>query len=140
MANDGHRGELPIAGGALALIAGVFQVVNGAVLVAFFLTWAPYHSISTILPFPWSILFPGFWADYLNHYYTFSSHPPGWLMIMGALLLVLGVLAVAGGVSAIRRRSFGLSLAGAISALLSGLFGVLAVIFVGLARKEFGAR
>jgi len=42
-----------------------------------------------------------------------------------------------GGRAAMRRSSFGLALAGAICALPSGTLGVLAVIFVSLAKGEF---
>jgi len=59
--------------------------------------------------------------------------------ITGGLLLALGILAVTGGISAIKTKSFGLSLAGAICALPSGLLGILAVIFVALGKREFGA-
>ena len=61
-------------------------------------------------------------------------------MIVGVLFLALGVLAVVGGISAIRQKRFGLSLAGAISALGSGLLGIVAVIFVALGKREFGAK
>jgi hypothetical protein len=50
---------------------------------------------------------------------------------------VLGIVAIVGGVSAVRRGSFGLSLAGTICALSSGTLGILAVIFISLAKGEF---
>jgi hypothetical protein len=55
--------------------------------------------------------------------------------------LVLGVLAIVGGVSALRRKSYGLSLAGAICGLLSffWILAILAVIFVAMGKREFGA-
>jgi hypothetical protein len=60
------------------------------------------------------------------------------LIIIGAILAVLGIVAIVGGISAIRRGSFGLSLAGAICALLPiNVLGILAVIFVSLAKEEF---
>jgi hypothetical protein len=60
------------------------------------------------------------------------------LIVIGGLLLVLGIIAIAGGISAVRRKSFGLSLAGAICALIPlNLLGLLAVIFVSLSKKEF---
>jgi apolipoprotein N-acyltransferase len=64
---------------------------------------------------------------------------PTWLIVVGVPLLVLGIIAIAGGVSAIRRKKFGLSLAGAICALPSFILGILAVIFVSLGKREFGA-
>ena len=81
---------------------------------------------------------PGLWVE-LQDLYRFAYGPPIWQTIMGALFLVLGILAVVGGISAIRRKRFGLSLAGAICALASGLLGILAVIFVTMARREFRA-
>ena len=80
----------------------------------------------------------------------------------------MGVVAIVGGVSALRRKSFGLSLAGAICALPAGFFGavpisvvspvsvvspasviyglvpvilgILAIIFVALSKGEFEAQ
>ena len=84
-----------------------------------------------------------------------------WLIIVGVPLIVLGIVAIVGGISAIRRKIFVLSLAGAICALPSvilGLYlggylgedvgaltgaltsiilGILAVIFVALGKREF---
>ena len=132
------RGGLLHAGGVLSIVAGIFQVSNGAVLVAFFLSQA--RSISQIMPSWWFIpFFGGFWADYWDiHYFTYG--PPIWLKIVWVLFLALGILAIIGGVSAIKQKRFGLSLAGAISALASGLLGILAVIFVALGKREFGAK
>ena len=54
--------------------------------------------------------------------------------------LVVGIIAIVGGIFALRRRIWGLALAGAICATLS-LFtfylGILAIIFTAMARKEF---
>jgi len=52
----------------------------------------------------------------------------------------LGIIAIVGGISALRRKGFGLSLAGAICALPSPILvilGILAVIFVALGKREF---
>jgi len=59
-------------------------------------------------------------------------------VIIGGCVGILGIVAIVGGISAIKRKKFGLSLAGAICALLSGLMGILAVIFVTLGKREFG--
>ena len=52
---------------------------------------------------------------------------------------VLDIVAIIGGISAIKRKRFGLSLAGAVCALPSVILGILAVIFVALGKREFGA-
>ena len=65
---------------------------------------------------------------------------------MGMIFLVLGVVAVVGGIFAIRRQVWVLALAGAICAffptpsivsVLNIVFGTLAIIFVGMSRREF---
>jgi hypothetical protein len=63
---------------------------------------------------------------------------PAWLTVAGVPLVVLGIVAIVGGVSALERKSFGLSLAGAICALGSGgILGILAIIFVSVSKREF---
>jgi len=46
------------------------------------------------------------------------------LIIVGGPIFALGIVALIGGVSATRRKSFGLSLAGAICALPSVILGL----------------
>ncbi len=137
MASSGdRRGGLLTAGAVLCIVAGVFLINNGAVVMANSLNCGPMPDLDSIRPF-----LPGLWVDY---WWTRAripeASPPVWFMVMGVPLLVPGMLAVVGGVSALKRKSFGLSLAGAICALLSGLLGMLAVVFVSLSRKEFEAK
>jgi hypothetical protein len=57
---------------------------------------------------------------------------------MGIALMVLGVLAIVGGVYALKVKAWGLALAGAIGGVITGrLIGVLALIFIVLSRKDF---
>ena len=121
------RGGLLSAGGVLSIIGGAFEVIGGGLMVA---------SVGLDMPLRlWLLSFlpgiPRFWSE---HNWAVV---PIWPMIMGGLLVVLGIIAIAGGVSAIRRKSFGLSLAGAICALPLKLLGLLALIFVALGRREF---
>ena len=61
--------------------------------------------------------------------------------IAGAVALVLGLVAIAGGICSLKRRIWGLALAGAICALFPphvAVLGILAIIFVALAKGEFG--
>jgi len=61
---------------------------------------------------------------------------------MGVPLIVLGIIAIVGGVSAMRRKNFGLSLTGAICGLPSPfwILAILAIIFVSPGKREFRAK
>jgi hypothetical protein len=62
----------------------------------------------------------------------------GWLSPIGAPLIILGIIAIIGGVYALKRRVWGLALAGAICALVGPpILGILAIIFVSLGKGEF---
>ena len=57
---------------------------------------------------------------------------------IGAPLIVFGIIAIVGGVVALRRRLWGLALAGSILALFCVfILGIPAIIFVAQARREF---
>ena len=124
MASNGNgRGGLLSAGGILSIIVGVFELITGGIMGAFIAMGM------TVPQFPG---FPGFGGGFG------MALVPTWLIIIGIILIVLGIVAIAGGIAAVRRHSFGLSLAGAICALLPiNVLGILAVIFVSLAKKEF---
>jgi hypothetical protein len=125
--NGSDRGGLLSAGGVLSIVAGISQIISGvslAVIVLFpgYLGYSQFRML--FLPF-----LPGAWRDAIEFGPT--------LIIVGCLG-VLGILAIVGGISAMRRKRVGMSLAGAISALLSGLLGILAIIFIALGKREFG--
>ena len=56
--------------------------------------------------------------------------------VRSILLLLLGIVAIIGGVFALKRKVWGLALTGAICALFNwaGVLGILAIIFVAIAR------
>lgn len=58
---------------------------------------------------------------------------------IGGPLIVFGIIAIVGGIYALRREVWGLALAGSICALVGpwGLLGLLAIIFVSLGKREF---
>ena len=126
---DEGRGGLLSAGGILSIIVGAFEVIGGGMMVALVSLGIPLRPwLSSCLPGV-----PGVW-----HAYSWAVVPIWPMIIMGGILLVLGIIAIVGGVSAVRRGSFGLSLAGAICALIPlNLLGLLAVIFVSLGKREF---
>ena len=162
--NNGHRSGLLTAGGILSIISGAFEVVGGGALVGLMLSPAVRRALFNPIHSGFFVVGPA------------SAASSTRLIIVGVSLLVLGAIAIAGGVSATRRKSFGLSLAAAICALPSVIFGLsslmvipgllyltsvimqlrlaghifcalpsvvfgtLAVIFVALGRREFGAK
>ena len=138
VSNCDSRGGLLSAGGVLSIIAGASQIISGSFLALF--VFSPEYAFfiySQRLLF--RILFLPFMPDTL--WETFTS---GFFLGPGPVLFlmcsgVLGIVAIIGGISAIKRKRFGLSLAGAVCALPSVILGILAVIFVALGKREFGA-
>ena len=129
MASSGRSvGALLTAGGVLSIVGGSLQVIGG-LLIAILIV-----GIRILVRLARIPLYPGDWGGHLVH------SVPFWLLIVGVPIFALGIVAIVGGVSAIRRGSFGLSLAGAICALPSMILGVLAVIFVSVSKGEFEAK
>jgi hypothetical protein len=132
---DSRRSGLPTAGGVLSIIAGVFKVIGGAGIAVL----SGIGCFARIHEFPF----------FRNHGFYFGAEfglegIPRWLsvggIVIGVILGVLGIVAIVGGISAIKRSSFGLSLAGAICAFIPlNLLGLLAIIFVSLSKREFEA-
>jgi len=64
----------------------------------------------------------------------------GWVSaIIGGPSIILGIIAIIGGICALKRKIWGLALAGSICAFFGpwGLLGILAIIFVSLGKGEF---
>ena len=120
-------------GGALLDTAGVLNILGGVLeLTAGGILLAVVRNVMIGGPLPSVPHIP--WMPDLEIWLVFF---PTRFIIVGILILVLGVIAIMGGISAIRRKSFGLSLAGAIAAIPSIFLGVLAIIFVSVSKKDF---
>ena len=70
------------------------------------------------------------------------SEVPTWVpsLLYGLSIptVILGVLAIIGGVFALKRRSWGMALTGAIAAfIISFVFGLCAIIFLVMSKREF---
>jgi len=110
----------PPTAGVIEIVAGVLHILVGATTilvaggVAGGLCLAEFPLISLMVPLP---LITG----------------------IGLPLLVLGTASVVGGISALKRKRWGLALAGGICALvpLQALLGVLAIVFLAMSRAEF---
>jgi len=133
MASNGNsRGKLLTAGGILSIVAGIYLIVVG-VSVAVRLMLASVISPDGVHYF-WQLFIIG------SPFFPFIYYWPSYLwVIIGGCVGILGIVAIVGGISAIRRKRFGLSLAGAICALPSVILGIPAVILVALGKREFGA-
>jgi len=112
MASSGsERGGLVTAGGVLSIVAGIYLIVVG-VSVAVRMMLA-----SAIIPGGVRV-----WQEFIAHspFFPFLVYWPSYQwVIIGGCVGILGIVAIVGGISAISRKRFGLSLAGAICALPS---------------------
>ena len=86
------------------------------------------------------VMWPGMMGPGMMWPGTFGYPGLGEMFVMGAgiSLITVGIIAIVGGVMAIRRRNWGLALAGSILAV-PGIppAGVVALILVAMSRKEF---
>jgi hypothetical protein len=60
--------------------------------------------------------------------------------VIGFPLIILGVVAIIGGIYSIRRKAWGMALAGAICAIFLPhvtILSILAIIFIALSKQEF---
>ena len=130
--SGGHRSGLLTAGGILSIVGGAFQIIFGLIVVGLmigFAIWGGYN------PFPHMPWMPGNWS-------VITVYPlfPMWLTIIGLPALALGIVAIIGGVYALRMKSFAMSLAGAVCALPTVILGILAIVFISLSKAEFEAQ
>jgi hypothetical protein len=144
MSNGSSTGGLLTAGGVLSVVAGIPGIVGGGLLLAHVSASDQAWFNLMITASRWFLPFlPYGWADYLS--WPMPGAPglgdnPFWWSIIGGCITVLGIVAVVGGVSATKRKRFGLSLAGAVCGLISGVLGIVAVVFVSLSKREFEAK
>ena len=125
--NGSDRGGFLSAGGVLSIVAGAFEINGGGMMLA---------SAGLGVQFKlWDFaLYPGIWFEHI-----IPVDSP-WLIVMGGLLVVLGIIAIVGGIWALRRRSFALSLAGAVCVLPLGILGIVSIVCIALAKRAFEAR
>jgi hypothetical protein len=114
----------PTTAGILSIVAGAFGVIGGLLV---------YLTAGGIVAGPWGCPM-----------YQMGPHMPFMFpipIILGVAIptTVLGILSIVGGTFSLKRRIWGLALAGAICALFGPWFvlGLLAIIFVALGRSEF---
>jgi hypothetical protein len=125
----------------MPVVAGILDIVSGAMGVMMGLFMAiPMHAARVAQAAPGAA---GKIAPRVApHMGAFPQMPhfffPGMGLAMGIALAVIGVLAIVGGIYALKTKTWGLALAGSIGAVLTGrLLGVIALIFTVLGRKDF---
>jgi len=111
-----EKTALPVAGGALLLVAGILAIINAIIIIAFM------GSIGIMA-------MPGF-AEMM--------------VVCGIVLLILSLVAIIGGIFAIQRKSWGIALLGAILGLftlgplfVSSILSLIALILIAISKKEF---
>ena len=135
--NGNNRGGLLTAGGVLTIIAGISQIISVVSLLVYtiFPDWF-MHILETGSP----LRFVPFIASSLLQYIYYGSLGGLESVLVSVVAGVLAIVAIMGGISAIRRNRFSLSLVGAICCLPLGLMGILAIIFIVLGKREFRAK
>ena len=124
MANNGSNRWMPTAGGVLSIVSGVLGIVGSIVIFAFI----PF--ISKLIT--GSPEFSGADADEFMAVITIS------LVISGLTMLIPSIFAIIGGAFATMRKRWGWALAGSIcAALVSGVLGIVAIVFIAMSKDEF---
>jgi len=103
----------PTTAGIISIVAGAFSMITGITVVAVGSMWMMVEVDPTMM---------------------------GVLSAIGIPIIVLGVVSIVGGAFAIRRRIWGLALAGGVCALLSPTtfpLGIAAIVFVAMGKGEF---
>lgn len=111
-------------GGVLNIISGVFGVIGALALLAMIVFFGYIFSLPEVS------------ADLTD------TAPLAIIQVFYGIaafvLLVLGIIGIVGGVYAMKKRAWGLALAGAICGILTFLpLGIIATIFIAQAQKEF---
>ncbi len=103
-------------GRTLSMVGGILEIVAGGTVV----------------------LFAGMFFFILAFAATEEDGPPALVLLLPLALATLGALGIAGGICALKRRKWGLALAGAIAVVLpASEVGIAALVLVALAKDEF---
>jgi hypothetical protein len=118
----------------MPVVAGILDIVSGAMGVAMGLFMALHlHAARAIQAAPRFAPNPGVTLPQMPPIFF-----PGMGLALGIALIVLGALAIVGGIHALKVKAWGLALAGAIAGVITGrLLGIVALIFIVLGRKDF---
>ena len=122
----------PTTAGILSIIGGAVGICKGSLAIVF----APTLSNADLgsMTGKWGMCGGG----HLSMFWDVFNLSSAVIMGAGIALVVVSIIALIGGIHAIRRRRWGLALAGSILSVSGvGPLGVLAIIFVSIGKKEF---
>jgi hypothetical protein len=115
-------------GGILSIVSGGFGILGGAIYVGFI--WMFNFMVTSMPQQPMDPEFPQEFFQIIAIFYG----------AIGLVLALIGALGIVGGVYALKRKHWGLALAGAIAGSITFFpCGIPAIIFVTLGKEEFSA-
>ncbi len=115
------RAWMPTAAGVLSIIAGVINLLGGIAVAAI---GGIVSEMTWIYPWSFDWWMPGapFWS----------------IWIAGIVLIAIGIVAIIGGSFALRKKIWGMALAGAICSLpCSWILAIPAIVFIAMSKQEF---
>ncbi|MFC1870951.1 hypothetical protein ACFLYF_00905 [Chloroflexota bacterium] len=120
------RTRKPIVAGILNIVGGAMRILGSIAVLIGIMFFIPVATSVGPGPVPemdrW--LIPGVLETLL--------------IIAAVFLLIVGIIPIIGGIYALQRKKWGLALAGSIVAIFgSSVMGILATIFVAMAKDEF---
>jgi len=116
----------PTTAGIINIVCGVFFLIGG---IAVFSAWGT----------PTATSFAGYVMYTMGQSGTpDTSYTNTVVTVMALACIIPGIISVLGGIYSIRRRLWGMALAGSISTFIYSLFfGIPAIIFTAISKKEF---
>jgi hypothetical protein len=111
---------MPRIAGMLSIIAGTIGILGSVIAIVL------YSCVNNLQNNPGSVE-------------SSLGDPVGWAFIIS--FFIINIMAILGGMLAIKRKLWGIALAGAICALLSlwaGALGIASIVFLTLSKDEFG--
>jgi hypothetical protein len=109
---------MPMTAGILDIIAGCFGLIGGSILLVL-----------------------GAVGSSIMAYFAPQLPPAVAVVILSSIavpLIIVGILAIVGGIYALRRKIWGLALAGSIAAFFpSWVLGITAIVLTALSKNEF---
>ncbi len=118
-----------------ARVGGILTIVSGAFGVLWFV-WTLFAIL--MMRFIFSMPSTPFGSPFPAEFFTLMTI---FYSAFGIFFLLIGVLSAVGGIFALKKKHWGVALAGAIAGSVNFfLCGVPAIIFVTLAKPEFSAK